>query len=147
MFGIPVRDLMNRKKLVVAAPTCDVARAARMMVAKRVGAIVVVDEGRLVGIFTERDALFRIVAKKRDPAKTLLEEVMTPEPKTIGPGESFGVALLLMNENGFRHLPVTEKGVVVGIVSSRAALDPKLEEFRCEQERRIGLARERLRHG
>jgi CBS domain-containing protein len=96
----------------------------------------VVEGTRLVGIFTERDVVFRVVAKGRDPAQTLLSEVMTPDPRTIDPAKSFGYALLLMHENGFRHMPVVEDGKPVGMVSARNALDPDLEEFVSESQRR-----------
>jgi len=61
---------------------------------------------------------------------------MTPQPKTIKPGNTFGHAMTLMHESGFRHLPVVEDGKPIGIVSARSALDPDLEEFVCEERRR-----------
>ena len=66
---------------------------------------------------------------------------MTPEPKTVAADESFGYALLLMHENGFRHVPVMENGLPVGVVSARHALDPDLEEFTVEAERRKSFRR------
>jgi len=77
----------------------------------------------------------------RDPRATRLGEVMTPQPKTLAPEESFGRALLLMHENGFRHVPVVEAGRPVGVVSARHALDPELEEFASEARRREHLRR------
>jgi len=100
-----------------------------------------VREGELVGIFTERDAVYRVMAVDRDPAATRLDEVMTPRPKTLSPDEPFGHALLLMNENGFRHVPVVEAGRPVGVVSARNALDPDLEEFAAEARRREHIRR------
>jgi CBS domain-containing protein len=143
MYTHRVRDLMERKKLLATSPATTVSKAAKLMAMKRVGAILVVDGGRLAGIFTERDVLFRVVARGRDPEATKVAEVMTPNPETIGPDESFGYALLVMHENGFRHLPVVENGVPVGIVSARSALDPDLEEFTAETQRRLHL-RERI---
>jgi CBS domain-containing protein len=61
---------------------------------------------------------------------------MTAAPKTLGPGKSYGHALLLMQENGFRHMPVVENGRAVGIISSRNAMDPDLEEFVSDERRR-----------
>jgi CBS domain-containing protein len=139
MFDVRVRDVMERKKLLAAGPETTIARAAKLMAVKGVGALLVVEENDLLGIFTERDALFRVIAAGLDVKTTKVADVMTPEPKTIGPGESFGRALLLMHENSFRHLPVVENGVPIGIISVRNALDPDLEEFTAEAHRREHL--------
>jgi len=139
MYTARVKEVMDRKRRVVAAPGTSVARASKLMVKKNVGAILVVEEKRLVGIFTERDAVFRVIAEDRDPRATRLDEVMTREPRTISPEETFGVALLMMHEGGFRHVPVVKNGEPVGIVSSRSALDPEMEEFVSETQRRIHL--------
>jgi CBS domain-containing protein len=141
MYGVPIGSLIEPRRLVVAAPHASVADAARRMKQGKVGAVLVVDEGRLVGIFTERDALYRVIAAHRDPRVTKLAEVMTPEPKTVAPDETFGYALLVMHENGFRHLPVLEDGRPIGVVSARSALDPDLEEFTAEAERRKHIRR------
>jgi CBS domain-containing protein len=69
-------------------------------------------------------------------------DVMTRGPKTLSPDEPFGHALLLMNENGFRHVPVVEAGRPIGVVSARNALDPDLEEFAAEARRREHLRRD-----
>ena len=139
MFGLPIRSVMEPRKLVVAAPQASVWEAARLMMDARVGAVLVVDNDRLVGIFTERDAVYRVMAAERDPRATRLAEVMTPQPKTLSPEASFGHALVLMHENGFRHVPVVEGGRLVGVVSARHALDPELEEFAAEARRREHL--------
>jgi CBS domain-containing protein len=141
MLGLPIRSVIEPRKLVTAAPGMSVADAARLMRRGRVGAVLVVEAGRLVGIFTERDALFRVVAPGLDPASTALREVMTLDPTTVAPDETFGYALLLMHENGFRHAPVVDNGVPVGMVSARHALDPELEEFTAEAERRKHIRR------
>ena len=107
----------------------------------KVGALLVVEKGVLIGIFTERDAVFRVMADGLDPDSTLLRDVMTPDPTTVAPDETFGYALLLMHENGFRHVPVVENGRPVGVVSARHALDPDLEEFTAEAERRKAIRR------
>jgi len=127
---------MERKKLLTAAPQTTIAQAAKLMTKKNVGAIMVVDGERLIGIFTERDALTRVIAQGRDTETPQLVEVMTREPKTVDPDKSFGYALLMMHENGFRHVPVIEQDKLIGIVSSRNALDPDMEEFVAEAQRR-----------
>lgn len=136
MFSQPIRSIMERRKLLTAPPQTTVRRAAEMMAAKQVGAVLVVEDGQLIGIFSERDAVFRVVALGLQPEATKLADVMTPQPKTITPEKPFGYAMTVMHENGFRHLPVVENGKPIGIVSSRSALDPELEEFVCEERRR-----------
>jgi len=141
MLGSAVGELIEPRKLVVASPGTSVLEAARMMRSSEVGAVLVVQDGQLAGIFTERDALARVMAEGRDPAATRLAEVMTPDPKTVAVDETFGYALLLMHEHGFRHLPVLEGGRPVGVISARHALDPELEEFTAEAERREHIRR------
>lgn len=141
MYDLPTRSVMERKRLLIAHPDTSVREAARLMARRKVGAVMVVKDERLVGIFTERDAVYRVVAKARDAATTPLSEVMTPDPKTVDPDDSFGYALLLMHEHGFRHAPVTENGRPVGIVSARMALDPDMEEFIVEAQRRKHIRR------
>jgi len=136
MFDRPVKDVMRREKFLKALPETPVGEVAKLMASKSVGAVVVVTEDRLIGICTERDIVFRVVAKGLDADATRLSEVMTAEPHTIAPDKPFGYALLLMHERGFRHLPVVQDGKVVGMVSSRSALDPSLEEFVSEEQRR-----------
>jgi CBS domain-containing protein len=143
MFSQPVKYVMERKKLLTASPSMTVREAAKQMARRKVGAILVVEHESLVGIFTERDAVFRVIAQDRDSRATRLADVMTPSPKTVTPDKSFGYALLLMHENGFRHLPVIEGEKLVGIVSARNALDPDLEEFVSEAQRRAHILRER----
>jgi CBS domain-containing protein len=136
MFSQRIRSVMEQKKLVTAAPETTVNQAAKLMAKRNVGAVMVVEYGRLIGIFTERDAVFRVIAKGRDAHTTPLADVMTDAPQTVDPDKTFGYALLIMHENGFRHLPVIENGKPIGIISSRNALDPDLEEFVAEAQRR-----------
>ncbi len=136
MFDQPIRNLMERKKFLTASPNATVSSAAKLMAGKNVGAVLVVEGERLLGIFSERDVVFRVIAKGLDAKATLLSEVMTVDPKTLEPGKTYGHALLLMQENGFRHVPVVENGKPIGIISSRNAMDPDLEEFVFEQRRR-----------
>ena len=127
---------MERRKLLKAAPETLVSNAAKLMAAKNVGAVLVVEANCLVGIVSERDIAFRVVALGLDPQATRLADVMTRAPHTVDPDKPFGYALLVMQENGFRHLPVVQDGKILGIVSSRSAMDPDLEEFVFEARRR-----------
>jgi len=146
MLSEPIRNVMERKRLVMAPPETSVSAAARLMAASKVSAVMVIEGKRLIGIFTERDAVFRVIAERRDVETTRLAEVMTPAPVTVSPQESFGYALILMHENGFRHVPVVENGEPVGMVSARNALDPELEEFESEAQRRKAIRRDAAPH-
>jgi CBS domain-containing protein len=136
MFDRSIKSMMEHEKYLAAPPDTSVSEAARLMAGRNAGAVLVVDNERLVGIFTERDVVFRVIAKDLDPTATRLQTVMTPSPLTLDPARTYGHALLLMQENGFRHVPVVENGRPIGIISSRNAMDPDLEEFVAEQRRR-----------
>jgi len=138
MFDRSIKSIMEleRERFLTAPPDTTVSDAAREMANRDAGAVLVVRGEDLVGIFTERDVVFRVIAKDLDPATTRLESVMTPSPRTLDPGRTYGHALLLMQENGFRRVPVVENGRLLGLVSSRNAMDPELEEFVSEQRRR-----------
>ena len=136
MLSERIGRLVDREKMVTASPQVTVFEAARLMVEHGIGAILVVEAGALVGIFTERDAVFRVVAQSRDAHTVPIGDVMTPRPLTVTPDATFGRAMLLMHEHHFRHLPVVEDGKAIGIVSARDALDPELEDFICEERRR-----------
>jgi CBS domain-containing protein len=132
---------MERKQILIAPPETSVSTAAKLMAKRKVSALMVVEDGRLVGILTERDVVYRVIAMERDAHTTRLAEVMTPDPRTVTPDESFGYAMLMMHEHGFRHVPVIEDSRPVGIVSARNALDPDLEEFESEVQRRKHIRR------
>jgi CBS domain-containing protein len=136
MLDAPVREIMQRRMVLKAAPETLVSKAAKLMAARNVGALMVVVGDRLVGIFTERDIVYRVVARGLDARTTAVSEVMTPAPQTVHPDAPFGYALLVMHENGFRHLPVMENDKPIGIVSARSALDPELDQFVFEADRR-----------
>lgn len=111
-------DIIHDQNPVTLAVDKPVKEACGLMRAKRVGAILVVDKNdHLVGIFTGRDAVCRVVAEGRDASKTRLSDVMTVEPVTMGPGKTAIEALHLMQDGGFRHIPITDGKNVLGIVS------------------------------
>lgn len=136
MFDQPIKTLMERRKFLIASPENTVSHAAKLMASKNAGAVLIIDDDHLVGIFTERDVVFRVVAKGLDAKNTPLSAVMTASPKTLDPTTPYGRAMVLMQENGFRHVPVIEGGHAIGIISSRNAMDPDLEEFISEGRRR-----------
>jgi len=134
---MPIRSLRTivAKQAPVTAPKSEtVLDAARVMKEHNVGALLVVDGTRLVGIFTERDALFRVLAEGRNPQTTRLAEVMTSQPQTIHPDEPFVHALRVMHKGRFRHLPVVEFDRPLGMVSVRDALDDDLYALRAALE-------------
>ena len=99
-------------------PGVSVAQAARQMRDRGVGAVLVTEgDARLVGIFTGRDAVSRVLADGRDPASTTLAEVMTRNPDALTPRHTAIDALRLMQDCRCRHLPIVHEGKVVGIVS------------------------------
>lgn len=125
-----LRSIVEHQKILATAQAKTTVReAARLMQQTQVGALLVVEHGRLVGIFTERDALNRVLAEGMDPDHTPLSTVMTLDPVTVHPEKSFVYALHLMYENGFRHVPVAENGIPLGMVSARDALALEAEEF------------------
>ncbi len=131
-----LRTIVTGRPPVTVTRTATVVEAARQMKQRNVGSVLVVDGARLVGIFTERDALFRVLAAERDPSATRMSEVMTPQPQTLTADEPFLRALRVMHEGRFRHLPVVEQGRPIGIVSVRDALDEDLAELRFDLEQR-----------
>jgi len=129
MSNRSIRDIIAEQEPIMAPESITVSAAAQLMKRNEVGAVMVVEEGRLVGVFTERDALFRVLAEGRDTRTTRLSDVMTRNPATIHPDRPFAEALHIMHEGGFRHVPVVEDGRPVGMVSARDALGPELEDF------------------
>ncbi len=111
-------EIIRDQKPLVMSSGASVQYACRRMRERRVGAVLVTDRNdRLVGIFTGRDAVARVLAEGRDATKTRLVEVMTRDPCTMPPMNKAIDALRLMSDGGFRHVPVVDEERVVGIVS------------------------------
>ncbi len=111
-------DMVRDQKPVTLPPTATVQEACRRMHERRVGAVLVIDsKHHLLGIFTGRDAVGRVLAECRDASKTRLAEVMTKNPCTMPAGCTAIEALRLMQDGGFRHVPVLDKEKLVGVVS------------------------------
>ena len=131
-----ISSVIAGQKILTAPADMSVHDAARQMKQRNVSSVLVVAAGKLIGIFTERDAVSRVLAEGRDTKVTKLGDVMTRRPKTIDPDKSVGHALLMMHDGGFRHVPVVKDGRPVGMISARDALGPELREFESELERR-----------
>ena len=111
-------DIVRNQRPLMLPPGATVTQAARHMRERRVGAVLVTEGDReLVGIFTGRDAVSRVMAEGKDPAATTLGQVMTYNPDTMTPSHSAIEALRLMQDARCRHLPIVHDGKVVGIVS------------------------------
>ena len=111
-------DLVRDQNPLVLSANTTVLEAARHMRDRHVGAVLVVEnDARLVGIFTGRDAVARVLAEGRHPSETTLGDVMTWNPETLGPSHSAIEALRLMQDGRCRHLPIVQQGKVVGVVS------------------------------
>ncbi len=123
-----IRQLVTRPEAVSLPPGATVAEACRLMRDHRIGAVLVIDEDRLEGIFTERDAVFRVLAERLDPDQTRLDQVMTSDLVTLGPETAAVDALRLMSEIGFRHLPIVEAGQVHGVISLRDFVGAELQQ-------------------
>jgi CBS domain-containing protein len=124
-----IRMIIEDQAPVIAPAQTTVAEAARLMQRNSVGAVMVVENGKLVGIVTERDALYKVMAKSLDAESVRISDVMTRNPQTIHPDKPFEDALRIMHASSFRHVPVVEDGRPVGMVSARDALGPELESF------------------
>ena len=111
-------DIVRNQDPLTLPPSATVREACQSMRDRRVGAVLVTEGDRgLVGIFTGRDAVHRVLAEGKSAARTTLAEVMTPDPDTMPPGKVAIDALRLMEDGRYRHLPIVDSGKIVGIVS------------------------------
>jgi CBS domain-containing protein len=123
-----VYDLINAQETYRADAGQTVFDVAQAMVERNIGAVPVLRDGLLIGIFSERDLMKRVVVEGRDPRTTQVDEVMTDDPLTVAPDESLETCMILMRRHGFRHLPVCEGKRLRGIVSLRDILLHDLNE-------------------
>ncbi len=114
-----VRDVLRVKGDAIWSTTskASVYEALEKMAEKNVGALVVLDNTELVGIFSERDYARKIILKDRASKQTLVGEIMTREIVCVGPNENTEKCMLLMSSNRCRHLPVVEDDQVIGVIS------------------------------
>jgi CBS domain-containing protein len=114
-----LRDLVKDRRVYSIDAGHTVLEAARFMMEHNIGALAVLRNGELAGIFSERDIMNRVVAVGRTPGHTVVSEVMTPNPRSVNVDESVGECLFIMHEFGFRHLPIVEGKQLRGLVSLR----------------------------
>ena len=117
-------EILRRRSPVVniLSPDRPAAEAIGMMADRRVGAVLLVSSGNLVGIFSERDVLRRVLAKGVQPEQMPLHSVMTRDPITATPDDERMSAVLKMREIGCRHLPIVNEGAVIDMISIRDLL-------------------------
>lgn len=127
-----MHEIVRNQNPVTLPATSSVKHACRRMKERGVGAVLVTGrDHRLVGIFTGRDAVCRVLAEGKDAAHTNLSEVMTADPETLSPGRSAIEALRMMQDGGFRHVPIVADGKIVGVASRgdfRGAEQDRLDE-------------------
>jgi CBS domain-containing protein len=134
----PIYDLVKDRKVCSIEADSSVLEAARYMMEQRIGALPVLRNGELVGIFSERDIMNRVVAVGRLPGSTKVSEVMTANPKAVGIDETVENCMYLMREFGFRHLPILDGKELKGLVSSRDILLRYISLKEAEQRRIAG---------
>jgi CBS domain-containing protein len=115
----PLNEIFEKGEAIHSVgPDTPVTECVRLMTAGKIGALIVMDGGRLIGIFTERDALNKVLAGGLDPGNTKVSAVMTKDPYCIPPTTTVGDAMKLITKRRFRHLPIVDNGKVLAVVSS-----------------------------
>ena len=123
-----IRDLIEGKKVHYAEPNWSVSQAAKFMKEFDIGAVAVLENGRMRGIFTERDIMRQVVAESLDPKATPVSEVMTKEVITATPDDSYEDCLAKMQQQHCRHLPIISGDHLLGIISLRDLLQIDAKE-------------------
>jgi len=114
-----IYDLVRDQDTYRADVNQTVLDVAQAMVDRNIGAVPVLEDGLLVGIFSERDLMKKVVVEGRDASRTRVGDVMTPDPLTVAPSEELEACMLLMRQHGFRHLPISDGKQLKGMVSLR----------------------------
>jgi CBS domain-containing protein len=123
-----IYDLIKNQDTYRADVDQSVLDVARAMVERNIGAVPVLSDGLLVGVFSERDLMRRVVVEGRDPQHTKISEVMTEDPLTVSPQEDMETCCFLMQRHGFRHLPICEGKQLKGMASLRDVIQHDLSE-------------------
>jgi|SRR4051812_41866312 CBS domain-containing protein len=123
-----IHDLIKDREVYYVETGRSVLETVRYMVERNIGAVAVVNGENLVGIFSERDLMRRVVSEGRDPGKTTVGEVMTADPLVVSPNEQIKDCMRLMKENSFRHLPVCDARRLKGLISLRDLILHDLNE-------------------
>ena len=124
-----LRDIMREGFLFAVRKDATVTEAAHTMIEKNVGIVVVLDGDRLVGVFSERDAVRRVIAKGLDPARTAVGEVMTRDLVMADQDEDYQTAMRTMDQANIRHLPIVRASQVVSMLSIRDLMRVDMERM------------------
>ena len=124
-----LKYIVDEQELITAEPDATAAHIAKQMTENKIGSVLILERGYLVGIVTERDLVGKVIAAGKSPSHIHAKNIMTHNPMTIEADKQFSHALHIMDDNGFRHLPVTNNGQLIGIVSARDALSLDLKQF------------------
>ena len=123
-----IRDLISNRTIHYVQPSQTVFEAANYMVECNVGAVPVLDDTKLVGVFSERDIMRRVVTEGRDPLTTRIADVMSTDVHSVALSSNSEEAMCLMQSHGVRHLPVCDGRTLVGFLSLRDLLRCHLDE-------------------
>jgi len=123
-----IRQLLKDRQTYTVEAQQSVLDVAKFMVERNIGAVPVLDGGKLVGIFSERDIMKRVLVEGKDPKKARVADVMTRNPLVVTADESFDNCMVLMKQHGFRHLPILEGQKLLGLVSLRDLLLHEVDE-------------------
>lgn len=126
-----VKQLLKVKgdQVWTIAKEATVLNGLEQMAEKRIGSLVVVENGKPIGIFTERDYARKIGPERRNPEETLIKDVMTKELITVEPSQTINECLVLMTDNHIRHLPVMDGNHLVGLISVGDVVKDIIEEL------------------
>ncbi len=123
-----LRSVLQQQNIVSVGPTATVYEVVTLMAGSQVGAVPIVDDERLIGIFSERDLMTRVVVPQLDPHTTLISGVMTNEVVTASLDEHVDECIDKMKAIGCRHLPVVAEGRIIGMLSMRDLMRDELQE-------------------
>jgi CBS domain-containing protein len=123
-----IAQIIEGKPLVYVGPDDPVRNVAKRMAEKNIGAVAVLDQDKLVGIFTERDLMIRVIATDQNPDKTRVSAVMTTQIVAADPNDSINECIQKMQQLGCRHLPVVDGGRLIGMLSLRDLLKEDADE-------------------
>ena len=137
----PLNEIFEKGEAIHSVgPDTPVTECVRLMTAGKIGALIVMDGGRLIGIFTERDALNKVLAGGLDPGNTKVSAVMTKDPYCIPPTTTVGDAMKLITKRRFRHLPIVDNGKVLAVVSSGDLIHWLVQDQMGEVQELVDLA-------
>ncbi len=129
-----LKSILKPQNVQELPPNSTVAAAVEQMSSKHIGSVIIAEGTKILGIFTERDLLNRVIAHNKNPEKIHLKDVMTGNITTVTPETTVNECFNLMKEVGCRHLPVVEEGKVIAIVSIKHVLSWTIDALRYERD-------------